>query len=73
MDLYTPILVGGMEYGAVEWLPYLKIVGDSRVVYTIHQYAPYKYTHQEPGGSRTYPGIFDTDWDGNDDTFIKLG
>ncbi len=71
VDSYTPILVGGMGYSSVEWLPYLQTVNDSRVVYAVHQYAPYVYTHQAAGGSRTYPGVFDTDWDGDNDTFNK--
>ena len=27
------------------------------------------YTHQQPPLSRTYPGYFDTDWDGQDEQF----
>ncbi len=64
-DPRTPILIGGMGYSAIDWLPYLKPVDDPRVVYTVHQYEPYVYTHQEPPDLiRTYPGTFDADWDG---------
>jgi hypothetical protein len=75
VDADTPILVGGMGYSGVEWLPYLEPTGDPRTVYTVHQYAPHRYTHQEPGLldrlEFTYPGEFDTDWDGSDDRFDR--
>ncbi|RME87395.1 MAG: hypothetical protein D6770_09430, partial [Anaerolineae bacterium] len=65
VDPDTPILVGGMGYSGLEWLPYLQPVDDPRVVYTFHQYEPFVYTHQEPGEglTNTYPGRFDADWD----------
>ena len=65
----TPILVGGNGYSALDWLPYLEPVEAERIVYTFHQYAPFMYTHQEPGEEYTYPGQFDTDYDGQDDVF----
>ena len=71
VDAKTPILVGGMGYSAVEWLPYLEPVDDPRIVYAVHQYAPHQYTHQAPGPlgrlKRSYPGQFDADYDGADD------
>ncbi|MFQ6014086.1 MAG: glycoside hydrolase family 5 protein [Anaerolineae bacterium] len=71
VDAETPILIGGMGYSAVEWLPYLQPMGDPRAVYTVHQYEPFVYTHQEPPLINTYPGVFDTDWDGDDDQFNR--
>lgn len=72
VDSQTPILVGGMAYSCVAWLPYVQPSGDPRTVYMVHQYAPHRYTHQwwdELGF--TYPGVFDTDWDGIDDPFNR--
>jgi hypothetical protein len=70
VDGDTPILIAASSWGAVFWLPYLQPVGDSRVVYTVHQYEPQEqYTHQEPGGANTYPGSFDLDYDGSPDAF----
>ncbi|HUT21220.1 MAG TPA: endo alpha-1,4 polygalactosaminidase, partial [Anaerolineae bacterium] len=41
-------------------------------MYVVHQYAPVSFTHQEPGAlgrlKLSYPGTFDADWDGEDDT-----
>ena len=41
-------------------------------MYVVHQYAPVPFTHQEPGAlgclKLSYPGTFDADWDGEDDT-----
>jgi cysteinyl-tRNA synthetase len=63
VDTNTPILIGGMAYSAVEWLPYLQPTGDPRTVYTVHQYAPTDYTHQEPPPTLTYPdGSFNRAW-----------
>ena len=64
VDPDTPILVGGMAYSSADWLPWLEPVGDLHTVYTVHQYAPMAYTHQEPPLVNTYPGRFDADWDG---------
>ncbi len=72
VDRETPILVGAMAYSAVDWLPYLIPTADPRTVYTVHQYAPFVYTHQEPyAQGYTYPGRFDTDWDGTPDDFDR--
>jgi heme-degrading monooxygenase HmoA len=71
-DPDTPILVGGNSYSEISWLPYLQTVEDPYVVYTIHQYAPHEYTHQEiPDPIKTYPGSFDTNYDGEDDEFDR--
>ncbi len=65
VDAETPILVGGMAYSSVAWLPYLTITEDPFIVYTVHQYAPHLYTHQYPPELiYTYPGFFDADYDG---------
>jgi hypothetical protein len=71
VDPNTPILIGGMSYSAVEWLPYLQPTGDERTVYMVHQYEPTQYTHQWPPLQNTYPGAFDTDWDGVEDQFDR--
>jgi hypothetical protein len=71
VDVQTPILVGGMAYSAVEWLPYLKIMPDQYTVYMFHQYAPIVYTHQNPSQNRSYPGEYDVDWDGISDQFNR--
>ncbi len=67
VDADTPILVGAMGYSAVAWLPYLHPIDDPRIVYTVHQYAPMRYTHQEPSDHLIYPGQWDADEDGQCD------
>jgi hypothetical protein len=69
VDGETPILVSAMSFGDLAWLPYLQVVADPRVVYTFHQYSPHEYTHQEVDQGYTYPGRFDTDYDGRAETF----
>lgn len=71
-DADTPVLVGGMSYSAVSWLPYLKKSSASRIVYAVHHYEPYaQYTHQSPDGTNSYPGTYDVDYDDVADTFDK--
>jgi hypothetical protein len=71
-DKTTPILVGGNSYSDIAWLPYIKLVDDPRIVYAFHQYSPHEYTHQElPDLTRTYPGNFDTNYDGSPETFDR--
>ena len=63
VDTDTPILIGGNGYSAVDWLPYIEPTGDPRTVYTVHQYEPFAYTHQEPPATNTYPdGQFNQTW-----------
>lgn len=76
VDLQTPILVGGMSWSSVEWLPYLQPTDEAAgLIYTAHQYSPHDYTHQEPGllGSLplAYPGEMDLNWDGEPDAFDR--
>jgi hypothetical protein len=73
VDLETPILIGGMGWSSIRWLPYLEPTGDSRTVYLVHQYEPQlEYTHQENHYPKnSYPGEFDLDWDGIPDSFNR--
>ncbi|MFL6275157.1 MAG: glycoside hydrolase family 5 protein [Blastocatellia bacterium] len=47
VDARTPILVGAADWSTVDSLDGLEPTGDTRTVYTIHQYEPYAYSHQE--------------------------
>jgi len=70
VDSNTPILIGGMGYSGIEWLPYLEPTGDPRTVHVVHQYAPFQYTHQGWDAlTCAYPGTCDLDWDGEDEQF----
>jgi len=70
VDDETPILVGGMGFSAIRWIPFLDPVADSRIVYVVHQYEPFDgYTHQEPPAVNIYPGSLDLDYDGVEDDF----
>lgn len=69
VDRQTPILVGGMNFSSVAWLPYLEPVDAERIVYVVDQYAPFVYTHQDEQDGFTYPGNFDLDYDGQADDF----
>lgn len=66
IDTRTPLLVGGMGYSSIDWLPYLTRSMETRVVYVVHQYAPHTtFTHQPPNGGQSYPSPergFDKQW-----------
>lgn len=63
VDEVTPILLEPDGYGGIDWVPFLDITGDSRTVYTAHDYTPFEYTH-ELSGNASYPGNYDVDSDG---------
>ncbi len=71
VDPDTPILVEGMSYSSVDWIPYLKLPDVSRVVVAVHQYEPHDYTHAEEPGGITYPGTMDSDQDGETEIFDR--
>jgi aryl-phospho-beta-D-glucosidase BglC (GH1 family) len=52
VDQNTPILLEPECHGNINWLPYLKTTGDTKTVYTPHDYEPFKFTH---GGKGKYP------------------
>lgn len=63
VDPTTPILLEPDGFGNVPWLAYLKVTGDPRTVYTVHDYMPFDYTH-ELRPLATYPGPYDVYGDG---------
>lgn len=71
VDKETPILVNPMGWGSVPWLPALKPVNAERIVYAVHQYGPFQYTHQKPTDRCSYPGMYDVTWDNVPDRFDK--
>jgi hypothetical protein len=69
VDADTPLLVGGEGFSSPEWLPAIVPTSDPRTVYTIHQYEPHLYTHQDVNDNRPYPGNWDVDYDNEPDPF----
>ncbi len=63
VDRTTPILLEPDGFGNVPWLAYLKVTGDPRTVYTVHDYTPFDYTH-ELRPLAPYPGRYDVYGDG---------
>ena len=59
VDSDTPILIGGNGYSHAEWLPLVEPVDDARIVYTVHQYQPFDYTHQDTSDDLRYPSSTD--------------
>ena len=71
VDAITPIIVGGMAYSSIDWLPWIVPIKDDYIVFAAHQYAPHGYTHQWGDFEYTYPGEMDLDWDSRDDRFNR--
>jgi hypothetical protein len=71
VDQHTPVLVGGMGYSSLDWLPYVEIGVTDRIVVTAHQYEPFLYTHQDWSDDIGYPDTFDTNWDGESEYFDR--
>jgi hypothetical protein len=69
VDDRTPILVSPMSYSSLSWLSELTLSTDPLVIYSVHQYEPLDYTHQEPPLDIRYPGTMDLDGDGEEDSF----
>ena len=69
VDSQTPILVSADDFSSIEWLPYVNLVTDERTLYYVDQYAPHAYTHQDASAIFSYPGTFDTDFDGDSEVF----
>jgi len=72
VDPETPILVGGMGYSAVEWLPFVEPTGVPRTVYVVHQYRPIEYVFQWHDSLELgYPAAADLDYDGDAEQFNR--
>jgi len=70
-DINTPIIIGGMAYSSIDWLPWIEPIDDEYTIYAAHQYAPHSYTHQWTDFEYTYPGEMDLNWDNRDDSFNR--
>ncbi|MEK6626183.1 MAG: cellulase family glycosylhydrolase [Bdellovibrionota bacterium] len=62
VDTKTPILLQSMGHAHMDWMPFLQPSRDTNIVYTIHDYEPFSYTHQHSVKNR-YPGKFDINYD----------
>lgn len=60
-----PVVIEPVFWGGPEAMPYLARSSDSNIIYSIHTYEPYDYTHQEgPEFQYDYPGdVGETDYD----------
>jgi len=58
VDPETPILVSPLDYASPQWLGHLKPVQAPHVVYSVHLYEPFAYTHQnaDTPDAWHYPG-----------------
>ncbi len=59
VDSKTPILLQPMGHAHVDWIPFLKASSDPNIVYALHHYEPFSYTHQD-GAVIRYPESFNS-------------
>lgn len=68
-DPHLPVIVSPMGHGSPEWLEGLRPIDAPRVIYAVHDYAPWHYTHQAEDAPIAYPDEVDVDGDGRPDLF----
>jgi len=66
-DSETPILISSLNWGSINWLSYIQTIDSPNLIYTVHQYDPYIYTHNI--NPYSYPDRFDINYDGITDDF----
>ena len=71
VDSETPILVAAEGYSALDWLPYLEVIDEEKIVYTFHQYEPALFTHQEAGENYSYPSELYINYSEDEVTFDR--
>ncbi len=71
IDPEIPIIVGGLSYSDIQWLPFINIIPDTKTIYSFHQYSPHVYTHQSKRDKIGYPEKIDVDWDSIPDDFNR--
>jgi hypothetical protein len=58
VDNQIPVLISASSYGSPYWLPWVEVQNDDKVVYVVHHYDPFTYTHQKPPLVNVYPSQF---------------
>jgi hypothetical protein len=57
-DPDRPIFISPVNWGGMDAFATLQHFSDDNVVYDLHTYEPYAYTHQMRGPYKTYPGTY---------------
>jgi len=57
-DPDRPILIEPVNYGGLDGFTLLNRFDDDNLVYSLHTYEPYAYTHQQSPPYTAYPGVF---------------
>ncbi len=58
VDKMLPCIVQCVSYSSPEWWGLMKKQPDPYVVYDVHSYVPYEFTHARFSNSREYPGEY---------------
>lgn len=59
VDMESPILIEPVNWGGPDGFVFLDRFYDDNLIYSLHIYEPFSYTHQETPPYRAYPGSFD--------------
>ena len=60
-DLERPILIEPVNWGGMDGFILLDRFEDDNIIYSLHTYEPFAFTHQQDPPYTAYPGIFDGD------------
>lgn len=58
VDSTRPILISPVNFASTDAFSVLQKFDDDNIVYNLHQYDPYPYTHQNEPHYTSYPGIY---------------
>lgn len=61
-DAQRPILIEPVNWGGPDGFIRLKRFDDDNIIYSLHTYEPYAYTHQETSPYAAYPGSFEGEY-----------
>jgi hypothetical protein len=59
VDSEIPLLVQGTAWSNPEYFRFTLKQQDEKIVYNVHIYTPYEFSHSEPENSRSYPGTYE--------------
>ena len=66
-----PVIVQGVKWSDAQWWDLVEKQSDPYVIYDVHSYTPYDYSHALPGSGLTYPGVYYPDLPGSEVVYDK--
>ena len=61
-DPLRPILIEPVNWGGVDGFIRMQCFDDDNIIYSLHTYEPYAYTHQDTAPYTVWPGLFEDEY-----------